>query len=79
MARPVLGVAVQGQVGEHHAKAIGELLDGGLPLLVGKHRGVQQRERRPGAELAIGDARAVGMVVETQPHGRGRRGTIHAS
>ena len=68
VSRPVLGVAVQRQVGEHHAKAVGEPLDGGLPLLVGEHPRVQQRERRAGAELAVGDAGAVGVVVETQPH-----------
>ncbi len=69
MARAVLGVAVQRQVGEHDAEAVGEPLDGGLPLLVGEHRGVQQRERRSGAELAVGDAGAVVVVVEAQPHG----------
>ncbi len=68
MARAVLGVAVQRQVGQHHAEAVGELLDGGLPLLVREQPGVQQRERRAGAELAVGHARAVGVVVEAQPH-----------
>jgi hypothetical protein len=79
VARAVLGVPVERQVGEHHAKAVGELLDGRFPLLVGEHRGVQQRERRADTELTVGHARAVGMVVETQPHGRIRAGTIHAS
>jgi hypothetical protein len=27
---------------------------------------VQERERRPGAGLAVGDARAVGVVVEAE-------------
>ncbi len=73
MARAVLGVAVQRQVGEHHAEAVGELLDRRLPLLVGEQRRVQQRERRAGAELAVGHARAVGVVVEAQPHTGNRR------
>ena len=67
IARPVLGVAVERQVGEHHAEAVGEPLDGWLPLLVREQPGVQQRERRAGAELAVGDAGAVGVVVEAQP------------
>ncbi len=67
MAGAVLGVAVQGEVGEHDAEAVGEGAGDGLPLEVGEPRGVQQRERRAGAELAVGDARAVGVVVETQP------------
>ena len=69
MARPVLGVAVQRQVGQHHAEAVGERLDGGLPLLVREQPGVQQRERRAGAQLAVGDAGAVAMMVEAKPHG----------
>ena len=73
VARAILGVAVQRQVGEHDAEAVGELLDGRLELLVGEHRRVQQRERRAGAELPVGHARAVGVVVETQPHTRNRR------
>ena len=73
MARTILGVAVQRQVGEHHAEAVCQLLDGRLELLVGEHRRVQQRERRAGAELAVGHARAVGVVIETQPHTRNRR------
>ncbi len=72
VARPVLGVAVQRQVGEHHAEALGQPPRDRLPLHVGEHRGVQQRERRTGAELAVGDARAVGVVVEAQPHARAR-------
>ena len=73
MARAILGVAVQRQVGEHHAEAVCELLDGRFELLVGEHRRVQQRERRAGAELAVGHARAIGVVVETQPHTGNRR------
>ena len=77
VARAVLGVAVQRQVGEHDAEAVGELLDRRLPLLVREQRRVQQRERRTGAELAVGDARAVGVVVEAQPH-RSHRKDRHA-
>ncbi len=69
MAPAVLGVAVQRQVREHHAKAVGELLDGRLPLLVRQKGGVEQRERRAGADLAVGDARTVRVVVEAKPHG----------
>ena len=73
VAGMVLGVAVQRQVREHHAEAVGERIDGRFPLLVREQPGVQQRERAPGAELAVGDARAVGVVVEAQPHGSHRR------
>jgi hypothetical protein len=34
VTRAILGVAVERQVGEHDAEAVGELLDGRLPLLV---------------------------------------------
>ncbi len=68
MARAVLGVAVQRQVGEHDPVALGEATDDGLPLPVGEQPGVQQRERRAGADLTIGDAGAVGVVVEAKPH-----------
>ncbi len=64
----MLGVAVQRQVGEHHPKAVGQLLDGRLPLLVGEQPRMQQRQRRAGPDLPVGDTRAVGMVVEAQPH-----------
>ena len=59
VVRAILGVAVQRQVRQHDAEAVGEMLDGRLELLVGEHRRVQQRERRPGAELPVGHARAV--------------------
>ena len=68
VARAILGVTVEWQVGEHHAEAIGERLDGRLPLLVREQRRMHQRERRPGAQLTVGDAGAVRMVVEAQPH-----------
>ena len=68
VAGPRLGVAVQRQVGQHDAKAVGELLDRRLPLLVREQPRVQQRQRRPGADLAVGHARAVVMVVEAQAH-----------
>jgi Na+-driven multidrug efflux pump len=66
--RAVLGVAVQRQVGQHEAEAIGQLLDQRLELAVGQQRRVQERERRPGARLAVGDARAVVVVVEAELH-----------
>jgi len=69
VAGAVLGVAVQREVGYHEPVALGEALGDGLPLAVGEQAGVQQRERRAGADLAIGDARAVGVVVEAKPHG----------
>ena len=68
VARAVLGVAVQRQVGQHEPEAVRELLDERLELAVGQQRRVQQRERRAGARLAIGDARAVGVVVEAELH-----------
>ncbi len=68
MAGTVLGVAVQRQVGQHDPEAVGELLDGGLPLLVGEQPGVQQRQRRPGPLLPVGDAGTVGVVIQAQPH-----------
>jgi hypothetical protein len=69
VVRAVLGVAVQRQVGEHDPVAVRELVDDGLPLAVREPLGVQERERRPGARLAVGDARAVGVVVEAELHG----------
>ena len=51
---------MQRQVGQDDAEAVGEVLDDRLELAVAEHRRVQQRERRPGARLAVGDARAVG-------------------
>ena len=68
VARAVLGVAVQREVGQDDAEAVGEVLDDRLELAVREHRGVQQHERRPGARLAVGDARAVGVVVQAQLH-----------
>ena len=38
VARPVLGVAVQRQVGQHDAEAVGEVLDDRLELAVGEQR-----------------------------------------
>ena len=70
VARAVLGVAVQRQVGQHEPEAVAELLDQRLPLAVRQPGGVQQRERRAGARLAVGDPRAVGVVVEAQLHAR---------
>jgi len=68
VAGVILGVAVQRQVGQDDAKAVGERVDGRLPLLVREQAGVQQRERRSGAGLTVGHARSVGMVIEAQPH-----------
>ena len=68
VARAVLGVAVQRQVGEDSAVAVGEVLDDRLELAVAEQRRVQEHEARAGARLAVGDARAVGVVVEAQLH-----------
>ena len=68
VARAVLGVAVQRQVGQHEPEAVGELLDQRLPLAVREQGRVQQRERRAGARLAIGDPGAVVVVVEAELH-----------
>ena len=46
VARAVLGVAVQRQVGQDDAEAIGQVLDGRLELLVRSSARVQQRDRR---------------------------------
>ena len=69
VARAVLGVAVQRQVGQHEPEAVGQLLHQRLPLAVREQRRVQQRERRAGARLAVGDPRAVVVVVEPELHG----------
>ena len=68
MAGAVLGVAVEGKVREHEPKAVGQLFHHGLELAVAEPGRVQQRDRRARAGLAVGDARAVGMVVEPQFH-----------
>ena len=64
VVRALLGVAVQRQVGQHDAEAVGELLDNRLELLVREHRRVQQRQRRAGPRLPVCDARTVTVVVE---------------
>ena len=61
VARAVLGVAVQRQVGQDHAEAVVEVLDDRLELAVAQAQRVQQHERRPGSRLAVGDARAVAV------------------
>ena len=71
VARAVLGVAVQRQVGQHDAVAVRELVDHRLPLPVRESHRVHQRERRAGPGLAVGDPAAVGVVVEAQLHGSG--------
>ena len=72
VARPILGVAVQRQVGQHHAEALGQPPRHRLPLHVREHRGVQQRQRGTGAELTVGHPCAIRMVVKTQSHSRAR-------
>ena len=62
---------MQRQVREHEAEAVAQLLDQRLPFAVREPGGVQQRERRPGARLAVGDPRAVVVVVEAELHGVG--------
>ena len=59
---------MQRQVGEDHAVAIGQRLDDRLELAVAEQRGVQEHEARAAARLAVGHARAVGVVVEAQLH-----------
>jgi hypothetical protein len=59
VAGAILGVAVQRQVGDHNAVALGQRRYDRLPLAMGEQPGVQQRQRRTGADLAVGDARAV--------------------
>jgi hypothetical protein len=59
---------VQRQIGKHQPEAVGELLDQRLPLAVGEQLRVHQRERWARAGLAVGDSRAVVVVVETKPH-----------
>ena len=68
MAWAILGVAVQGQVGDHEPVALGEPLDDRLPLAMGQQPAVKQREWRTGADLAVGDAGTVVVVVEAKPH-----------
>ena len=60
---------MQRQVGQHEPEAVAELLDERLELAVREAGGVQQRERRPGARLAVGDPRPVVVVVEAELHG----------
>ena len=68
MARAVLRVAVQRQVGQHEPVAVAELLHHRLPLAVREQPRVQQRQRAPRPRLAVGDARAVVVVVEAELH-----------
>jgi hypothetical protein len=68
MPRAVLGVSVQRQVGQHHPEAGGQRRHDRLPLAVREPERVEQHERRAGARLTVGDARAVVVVVEPQPH-----------
>jgi hypothetical protein len=68
VARAVLGVAVQRQVGEDDAEAVDEVLHDGLELAVREERGVQEDEARAGPGLPVGDPGAVGRVVEAEPH-----------
>ena len=66
VARPVLGVAVQrAGPGARRGSGPRAARRRRFPLLVGEQPGVQQRERRPGADLAVGHAGTVGVVVET--------------
>ena len=64
----VLGVAVQRQVRQHDAKAVLEALHERLQCLVGEQLGVPEHEPRARSLLAVGDARAVCVVVQPQPH-----------
>ena len=68
VARAVLGVPVQREVGQHEAVAVAQLLDQRLPLAVREAGGVDEGEGRAGPRLAVGDARSVGVVVEAELH-----------
>ena len=71
VARSILGVAVQRQVREHEPEAVGEVLDERDELAVRERGAVHEAQARPDARLAVGDPRAVAVVVEAQLH-RGR-------
>jgi hypothetical protein len=68
VARAILGVAVQRQVGQHDAKATGQGRHDRLPLAMRETERVQQHERRAGSGLAIGHSGAVRVVIEPQSH-----------
>ena len=70
VARAVLGVAVQRQIGQHDPEALGQRLDDRLPLAVRQSERVQQHERRAGARLSVGDPGAVVVVIEPKSHDR---------
>ena len=61
---------VQRQVGQHEAKAIGEMLDERDVLAVREPGAVHEAQPRPDARLAVGDPRAVAVVIEAQLHPR---------
>jgi hypothetical protein len=68
VARAVLRIAVERQVGQDEPEAIGQVLGHRLPLLVAEQHGVQEHEPGAGARLAVRDPRAVAVVEEAQLH-----------
>ena len=70
MARTVLGVPVERQVGQDDAEAVGEVLYHRLPLAVREAGRVQEGEGRTGPRLPVGHPRPVRVVVEAQLHPR---------
>ena len=62
-----------GRSGSTSRNRSAELLHHRLPLAVREQPRVQQRQRAARAGLAVRDARAVGVVVEAELHGPGRR------
>src|ERR1700760_1645971 len=71
MARPVLGIAVEGQAREDEAGPRRQRGDDRLPLAVRQPQRVEQDERRAGPGLAVGDPGPVLVVVEPEPHADG--------
>ena len=57
-----------GRSGQHEPEAVGEVLDERDELAVRQRGAVHEAQARPDARLAVGDPRAVAMVVEAQLH-----------
>ena len=68
VARAVLGIAVQRQIGQHDPEAVGQRSDDRLPFAMRQSQRVQKHQRGAGSRLPIGDPRAVMVVVEAQAH-----------
>ena len=59
---------MQRQVGQHEAEAVGEVLDERDELAMRQRRAVHEAQARADARLAVGDPRAVAVVIEAQLH-----------